>query len=53
MRRRGVAELLVALPDGTAAQAYGLEFLNLDATAEVLLQRFITEEERRAKKARG
>ena len=42
-----------ALPDGTAAQAYGMEFLNLDATAEVLLQRFITEEERRAKKARG
>ena len=42
-----------ALPDGTAAQAYGMEFLNLDATAEVLIQRFITEEERRAKKVRG
>jgi c-di-GMP-binding flagellar brake protein YcgR len=43
----------VTLGDGTAAQAYGVEFLNLDPTAEVLIQRFITEEERRSKKARG
>ena len=33
----------VTLPDGTAAQGYGVEFLNLDPTAEVLIQRFITE----------
>ena len=43
----------VTLPDGTAARCYGVEFLNLDPTAEVLLQRFITEEQRKMKKVRG
>jgi c-di-GMP-binding flagellar brake protein YcgR len=42
----------VVLPDGVEAHRYGVEFLNLDAKSVALIQRFITDEERRAKKPR-
>jgi c-di-GMP-binding flagellar brake protein YcgR len=41
----------ISLPDGVEAHRYGIEFLNLDAKSVALIQRYISEEERRAKKA--
>jgi c-di-GMP-binding flagellar brake protein YcgR len=42
----------VALPGGTTARRYGVEFLNLEVKGVALIQRFINDEERRLIRSR-
>ena len=39
----------ISLPDGVEAHRYGIEFVNLDAKSIALIQRYISDEERKAK----